>query len=177
LGAILGIVCLPGGRRFVTMSPDGKKELYLRRPLYRRIIRGIMYPIEWPMNVVALGLMHSPVGSLYLADYSLYVHDIGEDRTDSYSASWVGVWSCDSRWIACAGPKKHEQVPLMLIDTDQKTELLIPNPDAPRNCDPGRFAWSQDSQVVFFRQQYAVYAFDLVTEELADCAGLEGFGR
>lgn len=170
LGTILGCIGMPPGPRFVTKSPDGKKEFYLYRPLYRRIIRGMMYPIEWPLKVASFALVKSAFGDLYCAEYSLYVRDTGAGRTDSYSARWVGVWSPDSRWIACAGPKKHEQVPLMLIDAVQKRQLVIPNPDAPRNWWVQNCVWSQDSRVVFFRQEYTVYAFDLVSRRLIPIA-------
>jgi hypothetical protein len=165
-GVILGCATTPPDPRFITKSPDGTKEFYLYRPLHRRIIKVILYPVEWPITGIALLVAGNPIGGLYFADYSFYVRHIPTGHSDMYAPDWIGVWSPDSRWIACAGPKRQERTSLLLVDTVEKKELIIPNPDAPRNWAISTFAWSEDSDAVFFQQEYTVYALEVASRKL-----------
>jgi hypothetical protein len=159
----------------VTPSPDGKKEQYIATPMHRRAVRICVVPFEWIANFVAcLALREQAregVGSLYIADESLYVVNKETEKTKRYSVDWVGTWSPDSRWIACSGHKQaDERAPLCLVDTQQKTETTVANPSAPKNWVIQDISWSDDSQTVFFRQEYSVYAYGLLGSQLVTVA-------
>lgn len=161
--------------RFVTPSPDGEKEQYTAKPAYRKVIRTCVVPFEWTANIVALLFLsreaREGIGTLYLADESLYVLNKKTGKTKRYSPFVVGVWSPDSRWIACEGRKQNdERIPLCLIDTLRDRETAIPIPGTPRNWAIQDISWSEDSRRVFFRQEFTVYAYGLAENQLVSVA-------
>jgi Tol biopolymer transport system component len=170
-GAVAGSFTVPARRsEFDTKSPDSKKEFYLYRPFYRRAIYGMMYPIEWSVKLVTAVFAGSPDGNLYFPEYSLYVRDIASGRSHRYSPIYPGVWSPDSRWIACEGLKKDERPSLLLIDTNEQREYVVLSPNSPPNWSIQDITWSVDGTAVFFRQEYTVYAVDIISKSLVAIA-------
>lgn len=155
------------GTGTVTKSPDGKKEFYIYWPFYRRVIHGMMYPVEWSVNLVTALLPDTPDSCISFAARSLYVRDNASGCSRRYhSQSPTGVWSPDSRWIACEGPRKNEQCPLLLVDSEQRKEYVLFSPNAPRNSGIGKITWSSDGTSVFFCQRNTVYAVDIASKSI-----------
>ncbi len=176
-GGTAGCMVGPQGPRFRTLSPDGRKEFYINCPVYRRILKGVLYPIEWPVSVATFVFAGSPVGSLYLPDYSLYVHDLPNGRCCRYSANWSGVWSPDSRWIACSAPKSNDSFPLLLIDTVARNEQVVENRHARPNYTISGIVWADDGTALFFRQGGSVYAVAMGSRSIVRIArDQEGYG-